>query len=110
MSGKLMALMGAALLVVVIGNLFPGRAYAQCGTGPTGSRVNCHLDQDPVYDHGIWHGVHARKDCCTNCRSGKYSAAEKDAAHMGIISNPLEDVYTNCHACRKGYAHAGPDI
>ena len=24
---------------------------------------------------------------------------EKELAHVGIIANPLEDVYTNCHAC-----------
>jgi hypothetical protein len=57
------------------------------------------MDEHPVYDQGIWHSIHARKDCCSNCHGGNCSAAEKDIAHVGIFSNPLEDVYTNCHAC-----------
>jgi hypothetical protein len=61
--------------------------------------VDCHINQAPVYEQGIWHGTHARKDCCTNCHGGNCSAVEKELAHVGIIANPLEDVYTNCHAC-----------
>lgn len=99
MSKKVLLLTGIALLVVALGNLVPVPVHAQCGTWPVGSCVTCHIDQAPVYDEGLWHGTHARRDCCTNCHGGNCSAAEKELAHAGIIANPLEDVYTNCHAC-----------
>jgi hypothetical protein len=99
MSKKVLLLTGIALLVVALGNLFPTPVHAQCGTWPVGSCVTCHIEQAPVYDEGHWHSVHARRDCCTNCHGGNCSATEKELAHVGLIANPLEDVYTNCHAC-----------
>ena len=99
MSKRLLFLTGAVLLVIAVMNFLPTSVQAQCGTGPPGSCVECHIEQALVYEQGIWHGTHARKDCCTNCHGGNCSAAEKELAHVGIIANPLEDVYTNCHAC-----------
>lgn len=96
---KLFFLAGFALLIFTLANLFPTPAAAQCGTGPVGSCVECHLAQAPVDEKDLWHGVHARKNCCTNCHGGNCSAAEKEVAHVGIVPNPLEDIYTNCHAC-----------
>jgi len=101
MKRRLFILTGAFLLVgVVILGISPSPVSAQCGTDPPHSScVNCHEIQEPVYENGEWHGVHARKDCCTNCHGGNCSADEKEQAHVGMIPNPLEDIYTNCHAC-----------
>ncbi len=99
MSIRMLFLTGVALVMIASVLLFPIPVQAQCGTGPVGSCVTCHIDQAPVYDKGRWHGVHARKDCCANCHGGNCSAVDKETAHIGMVANPLEDVYTNCRAC-----------
>jgi disulfide bond formation protein DsbB len=102
---KVLILTGASLLVsAVILSIMPSPVSAQCGVDPPDSScITCHEIQAPVYENGKWHGVHARKDCCTNCHGGNCSADEKELAHIGIIPNPLEDIYTNCHACHPDY-------
>ena len=98
---KLFTLAGAFLLAIAITlSVSPLPVSAQCGVNPPHpSCVNCHEIQAPVDEGGEWHEVHARKDCCTNCHGGNCSAEEKERAHIGMIPNPLEDIYTNCHAC-----------
>jgi hypothetical protein len=101
MQRKLFILAGAFLTVgVVILSVIPSPVSAQFGDyPPPSSCITCHEIQAPVYENGEWHGIHARKDCCTNCHGGNCSADEKERAHIGMIPNPLEDIYTNCHAC-----------
>ncbi len=98
---KLCILAGAILFIgVVIFSIMPSPVSAQCGDNPPPSScITCHEIQAPVYENGEWHGIHARKDCCTNCHGGNCSADEKEWAHVGMVPNPLEDIYTNCHAC-----------
>jgi hypothetical protein len=98
---KLSMLLGMFLtMTAVILSLWPSPVSAQCGVNPPDpSCVTCHEIQAPIYDKGEWHEIHARKDCCTNCHGGNCSAAEKELAHEGMIPNPLDDIYTNCHAC-----------
>jgi hypothetical protein len=77
-----------------------GLAQAQCGdTPPKSSCITCHAQVDPVYQNGEWHGIHALKDCCTNCHGGNCRAPEKELAHESLIAQPLDDIYTNCHSC-----------
>lgn len=101
MKRRLFNLTGTFLLInAVILGLNPSPVSAQCGVNPPRSScITCHEIQAPVYENGEWHGVHGRKDCCTNCHGGNCSAEEKEQAHVGMIPNPLEDIYTNCHAC-----------
>jgi hypothetical protein len=98
---KLPIFLGIPLIIgAVILSLWPSSVSAQCGVNPEDpSCITCHEIQDPIYDKGEWHNIHARKDCCTNCHGGNCSAAEKEQAHIGMILNPLDDIYTNCHAC-----------
>ncbi len=101
MKRRRFTLTGAFLLVsAVILGIGPSTVSAQCGVNPPHSScITCHETQAPVYENGVWHGAHARKDCCTNCHGGNCNAEEKEQAHVGMIPNPLEDIYTNCHAC-----------
>jgi hypothetical protein len=74
--------------------------HAQCGDNPPVSAcVTCHEKQAPVYENGAWHTIHGRKECCVNCHGGNCSAAEKEQAHEGMVSNPLSDIYLSCHQC-----------
>lgn len=98
---KLSVFVGMVLIAgAAFFSLWPSPVAAQCGVNPEDpSCVTCHEIQAPVYDQGEWHGIHARKNCCTNCHGGNCSAAEQERAHAGLIPNPLADIYTNCHAC-----------
>jgi hypothetical protein len=86
---------------VFVWAMTPIPAAAQCGSNPPpdSSCYTCHVEQDPVYENGLWHGVHARKDCCAKCHGGNCSTMDKDLAHQDMVSNPLSDIYTNCHNC-----------
>jgi hypothetical protein len=78
----------------------PSFASAQCGdTPPKSSCITCHEKEDPVFQNGAWHGIHALKDCCTNCHGGNCSATDKTLAHEGLVADPLEDIYVNCYHC-----------
>src|SRR4030067_2722993 len=76
-------------------------AVAQCGANPPprSSCITCHEKEDPVYENGEWHGIHALKDCCTNCHGGNCSTMDKDLAHKSLVAHPLDDIYTNCYIC-----------
>ncbi len=78
----------------------PPTARAQCGDTPAASScITCHATEDPVFDQGEWHQIHARKDCCWNCHAGNTQAQDKDLAHVGLVVQPLLDPYTDCYAC-----------
>jgi hypothetical protein len=98
----LMNMMGILLLgtAIVYWSLAPSPAAAQCGDNPQElSCVTCHDQQDPVYQKGEWHAVHARKEVCTSCHAGNCSTMDKDLAHEGLVADPLTDIYTGCHGC-----------
>jgi hypothetical protein len=78
----------------------PRNVQAQCGDYPPDSScITCHEKDYPVFDQGEWHILHGRKDCCAQCHGGNCSTREKNLAHVGMVANPLEDIYTNCHHC-----------
>jgi len=52
-----------------------------------------------VYQNGEWHEIHARKDLCWNCHGGNTQAQDKNLAHVEMTTDPLLDVYTDCHSC-----------
>jgi hypothetical protein len=85
----------------VVWAMTPLPAAAQCGADlPTESScISCHSLQAPVYENGVWHSIHARKDCCANCHGGNCRAIDEDSAHQDMMANPLSDIYTNCHCC-----------
>jgi hypothetical protein len=103
MSRKLsliMMVMGALLLVSGFVFLSQSPAQAQCGDNPPKSScITCHEKEDPVYQNGEWHGIHALKDCCMSCHGGNCSAQDKDLAHESLVANPLADIYIDCRGC-----------
>jgi hypothetical protein len=52
-----------------------------------------------VSGKGEWHSIHASKDICINCHAGNGSTMDKNLAHEGLVANPLNDIYTDCHSC-----------
>jgi hypothetical protein len=92
--------MGILFLAMGLALWTESSALAQCGETPAKSScITCHETEDPVYGKGEWHTIHARKECCTNCHGGNCSAKDKDLAHVGLVANPLNDIYTSCHGC-----------
>jgi len=111
------------IVLVLIGILFwgfsvlvwamtPIPAAAQCGVDlpPESSCITCHDQEAPVYENGEWHGIHARKDCCTNCHGGNCRAMDEDLAHQDMIANPLSNIYTNCHCCHPDDYQARAEV
>jgi hypothetical protein len=92
-SGAMLATLSA------IGFLSIQPAHAQCGTQEKSTCFTCHARQDPVQEQGEWHVVHAGKDLCINCHGGNGTSKDAAAAHQGMTTNPLSDVYTDCHSC-----------
>ncbi len=97
---------GSLLLLVGIGMLSrPAPALAQCG-GPSEQRsscITCHEIQEPVVNRGEWHSIHAGMDMCVNCHGGNASTMIEADAHLGVVADPLQDIYTDCHSCHPDY-------
>lgn len=76
----------------------PG-GLAQCGSQASSCK-NCHevKGEDPVNAKGDWHTQHAFGDFCEFCHGGNVQAADKAAAHQGLI-DPLGDLKANCSSC-----------
>jgi hypothetical protein len=72
---------------------------AQCGSQASSCK-NCHevKGEDAVNAKGDWHVAHAFGDFCEFCHGGNVQAADKGAAHQGMVQ-PLADVKTNCSSC-----------
>lgn len=87
-----------ALLLVVAAPV-----HAQCGNPPPSSCATCHAKEAPVANKGAWHIVHANKDICINCHGGNGSTMDKYLAHEGMVTQPLSDIYTDCHSCHPDY-------
>jgi hypothetical protein len=87
------------LLVILVSLSMPFRALAQCGEPPESTCMTCHAKEAPVSDEGEWHIIHAGKDICVNCHGGNASATDKALAHEGMMTEPLVDIYTDCHSC-----------
>jgi hypothetical protein len=76
-----------------------GWGLAQCGSQASSCK-NCHevKGEDAVNAKGDWHISHAFGDFCEFCHAGNVQAADKAAAHEGLVE-PLGDVQANCSSC-----------
>ncbi len=81
----------------------PFSVSAQCGNPQPSSCITCHTKEYPVTDKGAWHSIHASKDICVNCHGGNVSTMDKNLAHESMLSQPLSDIYTDCHHCHPDY-------
>lgn len=95
-----LSVLGGLLLAIGLTLWVSTPTRAQCGDyPPKSSCITCHTVEDPVYDNGEWHCIHARKDSCIDCHGGNGSTMDKDLAHESLEVNPLNDTYTDCHHC-----------
>lgn len=80
-------------------NIKVASGLAQCGSQASSCK-NCHevKGEDPVNAKGDWHTQHAFGDFCEFCHGGNVQAADKAAAHQGLI-DPLGDLKANCSSC-----------
>jgi hypothetical protein len=101
---KKLFLMIIASILVVTALLIPGgtsQALAQEEMHPEdASCINCHEDQYYLHDSGNWYCLSETKVPCTECHRGRPDTMIKEAAHEGLIANPLVNdaaVCQNCH-------------
>ena len=104
MSRKKILLLSVAIgVMLVVGSVFLFTAppvKAQCGSQASSCK-NCHETQaqKPVNNDGTtWHTQHAFGDFCYLCHGGNNQAADKTAAHAGMV-DPLTDPKANCQSC-----------
>jgi hypothetical protein len=93
---------GVALLLTPLGVSAQGGGVPEssgCSSVTESSCCTCHAQTHPVLITTEWHAIHARQDCCWNCHGGNNRAQDKDQAHAGMVSNPLDDIYLSCHQC-----------
>jgi hypothetical protein len=90
-------------LVILMAWLMATPVRADCGSAQPSSCITCHAQEDPVDEKGEWHIIHASKDVCIKCHGGNGTTMEKDLAHEGMTTNPLNDIYTDCHSCHPDY-------
>ena len=101
---KKLFLMIIASILVGTALLIPGgtsQALAQEEMHPEdASCINCHEDQYYLHDSGNWYCLSETKVPCTECHRGRPDTMIKEAAHEGLIANPLVNdaaVCQNCH-------------
>ena len=101
-----MVFVGINLVILSLLSLgIPFPVKAQCGQpgDQPSSCITCHETEAPISKEGEWHMIHADKDICTYCHGGNATSNDKEVAHESMTSNPLEDIYTGCHACHPDY-------
>src|SRR3989304_5610170 len=90
----------AITLIAALVLVWPAaQANAQCGSQASSCK-NCHEVQGQLAVNNAgtgWHQSHAFGDFCANCHAGNVQAADKDAAHIGMVP-PLSDLKANCAA------------
>lgn len=85
----------ALLLLALVLSAQP--AAAQAGT----SCLQCHEveGENPVLASGPWHLQHGENVQCALCHGGNPSKSEAEAAHAGVLRNPLEQASARCALC-----------
>jgi len=81
--------------------LNPSAARAQEGGS---SCRQCHEVEGKgrVKEQGDWHVQHDFGDMCAVCHLGNPQAAEQEAAHQGVLVNPLSNMAVACSTCHPG--------
>lgn len=87
------------LLLLMLAPFWTASVQAQCGTQASSCK-NCHEVQGkhPVNSKGAWHTDHAFGDFCEFCHAGNVQAADKTAAHQGLVPWNA-DVKASCASC-----------
>lgn len=92
--------LGASMLVILLA-LFSQPALAQTEQPEKDQTCwDCHSNLYALHDTGKWLCMCGTKARCTFCHGGVVGEVDVDAAHEGLIANPLRDnavVCQNCH-------------
>jgi len=98
--GRLIGLMGAALLVMLGSE--PPLAHAQEATliADLGTCIKCHENLYFLHDTGNWFCIRESPMRCVDCHGGDPSSLKQEEAHAGREAHPVinEDV-SKCQEC-----------
>lgn len=67
--------------------------------GTESACITCHEDQYYLFDTGKWYCVTEAEDRCTNCHKGSADTLDFQAAHVGLVPDPLQDGGDSCREC-----------
>ncbi len=106
MKSKMLVLifLSAGVLLLLTAAVVPMRmqpaAPAEAATDEVNSCRTCHTRLYQNYDTGHWFCLcAARNERCVACHQGDETVFEEDAAHAGLVPNPLVDPATYCGQC-----------
>lgn len=96
--------LAAGVLLLLTAAAVPVRAQlaapAEEGTEEVNSCRTCHTRLYQNYDSGRWYCLcAARNERCVACHRGDETLFHEDAAHAGLVPNPLVDPATYCGQC-----------
>ena len=60
---------------------------------------NCHQNLYALHDTGKWYCMCGTKARCSFCHGGVVGEVDMDAAHEGVIANPVRDNAAVCQSC-----------
>lgn len=66
---------------------------------PAEACVACHEEQYYLYDTGKWYCLCSVPMNCSCCHGGDPNAVTKDAAHLGMVANPVQGDASTCQKC-----------
>ena len=63
------------------------------------SCIACHEDLYVLHDTGKWFCLCEVRARCTDCHGGVVGELDEQAAHLGMIANPITGDPDRCHSC-----------
>jgi hypothetical protein len=91
---------GILLLVAVLSLFVSSPAQAQTQTPPAGAAcIACHENRYFLHDTGKWYCLCSSPVRCIHCHGGNPQAVSEEAAHAGLVANPVKDNAAICQSC-----------
>lgn len=98
-AGFFMILVGASLMMILFAGLAQP-AWAQTEQPEKDQTCwDCHSNLYALHDTGKWICLCGTQARCTFCHGGVVGEVDVEAAHQGLIANPLRDNAAVCQSC-----------
>lgn len=80
----------------------PQSGYAQSpDPTPASQCAQCHESVYLLHDTGKWFCACASPMTCTCCHGGDAQAYDKDIAHLGMVTSPVQQDAVTCQSCHQ---------
>jgi hypothetical protein len=90
-----------AASISVLAGAPPVAAQSQT-LGKDDTCIACHEDLYVLHDTGKWFCLCEVQASCTDCHGGVVGETDVEAAHLGMIANPVASDPDRCQSCHPG--------